>query len=1137
MNFTSSQREAILCRGGSVLVSAGAGSGKTRVLTERLMAYIDPQDGQTPPESIERFLVITFTRAAAGELRARIAAAITERLRSDPQNAHLRLQLLKCRSAHIGTIHSFCADLLRRNADALGISPAFRILEEERGERLRSQTLDRVMEKSYEDTDEDFLRLADSVGAGRDDRRLTDLVLKLHGEMQSHARPDLWAQEQIDELSRLPSSVADTGWGRELLQQAREETAFHLEQMCASLDDMLTDETVCRAYSDSFSETVRAMRRLQDALGQDWNAAAACFPIPFPRLGPVRKNAGEALTKELRTRRDACKKAMEKLGNVFGDDEAAVLGDLHRTATAMCALLRLALKLDQEFAAAKRRQDLMDFGDLEHFALRLLQNEDGTPTETAAALSEMSREGGNLFFVGDVKQAIYRFRLADPGIFTEKSRRFGEHENTRGERLIRLRENFRSHRAVLDAVNAVFSRCMTRKLGDIDYCGAEELIPGRTEDTPTEKPELLIIPYGESELGALESEAKQVAREIRRLMNSCRVPDGEGESRPLRYGDIAILLRTANTVGAEFRQALLGEGIPVAAGFGGDFYCSTEVTAVLSMLLLLDNPHQDIPLLSLLRTPCFGFDADRLSLIRALRPDADFYTALCASDDPETVRFLELFRRLRNEAPDCGAPALLERITEELDLYALCSAMPDAERRLAHLADLFSMAESFSRSGEYGLHRFVMYMKNMRDRDREPAGCARSGDAVSILSIHRSKGLEYPVVFCSGLGRSFNRQDLQSAVLIHPVLGLGPKCSDIERRLEYPTAARLAIAKTLKRESLSEEMRLLYVAMTRARERLILTAAVQSPDKLLENAERMLRFPVIPAQLLQDAQYPLPWVLPAAVEGRELSLRICKPEDFEQERSGDAAAAAAEADESLVRTTEENLAWVYPHAGAESLPSKITATELKARQEEDPDAVPLTHAAAGAGEDFLPPDLLGRRLSAAQRGTAMHVLLQQIDFRKTESVEAIRGEILRLTEQEFLSPEEARTLDPAAVCAFFRSPLGERILRADFCRREFRFSLLVPAGEVLPVSDGAPSPEDEKILLQGSVDCCFEEDGALVVVDYKTDRAEGEDEIRQRAAYYRIQLDTYARALERIFGLPVREKILYFLRSGRKVTL
>ena len=403
---------------------------------------------------------------------------------------------------------------------------------------------------------------------------------------------------------------------------------------------------------------------------------------------------------------------------------------------------------------------------------------------------------------------------------------------------------------------------MSERLGNLDYGPDDRLIPGLPPAENSSVPELLLVSREEAENTDMEAEASLVAGEILRLMNSCRVREGES-NRPLRFGDIAILLRSANKVGGVFRRVLLNREIPVSAGAGGDFYDSIEVSTVFSMLSVMDNPHRDIPLVTLLSSPAFGFDADKLSLIRASRPDADYYTALCASEDADAKIFLSRLRKLRKEAPDLNAVSLIDRVIEELDLYALVSAMPDGEQRLHRLSDLVAMAETFQNSGEFGLHRFVSWLRNMEQKDRDPETCSDGGDAVHVLSIHRSKGLEFPVVFVSGLGRSFNRQDTRDVVLIHPELGLGPKRTDPERKVEYPTAARRAIERRLTREMLSEEMRLLYVAMTRAKDRLYLTACIRKADEKLSRADQLRSYTKIPAQLLESSSNAVQWLLPA----------------------------------------------------------------------------------------------------------------------------------------------------------------------------------------------------------------------------------------------------------------------------------
>ena len=1145
MEFTKSQLEAIQCRGGSVLVSAGAGSGKTRVLTERLMEYMDPQHSDAEPENIDRFLVITFTRAAAGELRARIADAIAARLRENPANTHLRRQILLCRSAQIGTIHSFCASILREYAGSLGISPAFRILEEEKSERLRASALERVLERLYAEGAEDFLRLADRVGAGRDDTRLADLILKLHANMQSHARPEHWAEEQTAELLDAPDAVERTSWGRELLDDAAEEAAFWRGQMDEALLAMQAEEKVCRAYESSFSQTASAMEHLAQALGQGWDEGAACFPIPFPRISGIRNNPAPELAEELKATREGCKKAMEKLGAVFSAPSREILDELRNTAPEMGTLLSVVQALEDEFQRAKARTNSLDFSDLEHLAIRLLTGADGAPTEAAREISArfrevmvdeyqdvsrvqdeifraVSRDGNNLFFVGDLKQSIYRFRLADPEIFNEKSRSYAETE--RGERVIRLQENFRSRPEILNAVNAVFRRSMSARLGNLDYGPDDMLIPGVPQAEEGALPELLLLPREEAENTDLEEEAALTAREILRLMKDARVRDGERE-RPVRFGDIAILLRSANAVGSVFRRVLLSAGIPVSAGAGSDFYGSIEVSMVYAMLSVMDNPHRDIPLLSLLRSPAYGFSEEKLSLIRAARPETDYYSALCASEDEDAQAFVQQLRMLREEAPDLNPVTLIDRVVDALDLYALVAAMPDGEQRVQRLMDLSAMAETFRKTGEYGLHRFVTWLRNMEKKSRDPETCADSDNAVRILSIHRSKGLEFPVVFVCGVGRTFNRQDTRDAVLMHPELGLGPKYTDPERKIEYPTAARRAIERRITRDMLSEEMRLLYVAMTRARDRLFLTACVRKIDEQLEKASFLGGHEKIPAPLLASSTSMLQWLLPTALQGKELRYRICTP--GEEDPGTDASAETQEgvSDPELLRQLEENLNFVYPHQRAENLPSKLTATELK---EADPDAAPLMPR----HRDFPEPDLSREKLSATRLGTATHLVLQQINLSKTDSLSEIREEILRLEKQRFLTAEEAEAVDPEKIRAFFTSAVGQRIRSAETLWREFRFSLMTDVRALLPAEN-----EEEKVLLQGVVDCCFLENDALVVVDYKTDRVQTEDEIRQRAEHYRIQLETYAGALERIFERPVKEKILYFLRPAVSVTL
>ena len=1157
---TASQAQAIGARGSAVLVSAGAGSGKTRVLIERLLARLTDEN---EPVDLDRFLIITFTRAAAGELRGRILEALADALALDPGNRNLRRQSALCRRAQIGTIHSFCASLLREFSHLAGLSPDFRIADEDRAETMKAAALERTLERCYEKPEEHpgFLALADTVGAGRDDRRLAELVLGLHGRMQCHAWPEAWAAEQVALLRAPVSDAAETPWGREILDRAAESAAYWSGEMDRCIAAMRREERIAAAYEDSFAATADALRELTRCLALGWDAARACLPIPFPTLGKLIKSPDPALSDRVKERRSACRKAADSIAAALDGDSQKLLADMARSEPAMSALLDLVLLFDGEYAKDKQRAGLVDYADLEHKTAQLLTDRDGAPTELARRISRryteilvdeyqdvslvqdvifraVSQDGANLFLVGDVKQSIYRFRLADPEIFNEKYLRFADADKAApgAPRRVLLRENFRSRREILEGANAVFSLCMSRSLGDIDYDENAALIPGARYEGEGAKPALLLLRLPETaedeerpDKTALE--AQMTARAIRALMERGVTVTEQGQTRPLRWGDVAILLRSANTVGGIYRRALAREGVPVSSGQGGGYFQSVEVSTLLSLLAVLDNPHQDIPLIAVLRSPAFDFSADDLSRIRAADRDGDLYAALCAAaeTDARCRAFLAWLERRRREAPDLLAAELVWRLIEELDLLALCSAMSDGEQRRARLMAFVSLAERFEGSGYRGLHRFVLWLRRQAARGEEPALGADGGSAVQILSIHKSKGLEFPVVFLCDTGRRFNKSDVRDTVLVHPALGLGPKVTDLERRVEYPSLARCAIQRRLERETLSEEMRLLYVALTRAKERLYVTASLADPEKRMEKLRAALSVPMAP-EALAGASAPVDWLLSAALAdgGEHWRLRICEADDAAEEAVD--APAAVPADGAALRELARRLAFVYPHAAAEKLPSKVTATGLKGRAEPDADAVSLAPKRARA---FRMPDFSrkGKPATGAEKGTATHLVLQYMDFARTDSLEAVQSEIERLRALRFLSDREAAAVDAAAIAALFASPLGRRMRCAPALHREFRFSLLCDAAALYGEAAG------EELLLQGVVDCWLEEADGLVVIDYKTDRLRSRAEAKKRAALYRGQLRAYASALERITGKPVKECVLYFLAVGEAVSL
>ena len=1159
---TPSQKLAIEDRGGELLVSAAAGSGKTRVLTERLMRWITEGDA---PRSIDNFLIITFSTAAAAELRSRISEELSARAAADPGSKRLRRESALVRRAQIGTIHSFCSALLREYAGRAGIAPDFAIADEDRARELRRLSLETVLEAAYAEAEPGFIQLADTVGAGTDDRRLESLVLELHGKLQSHARPGDWAARQAELFETGAEDAADTPWGRELLESAADELLWWAGEFDELVRSLAGFEKMGKAYVPSFSETASSLRGAAKRAAEGWDALREALPIAFPRLGSLRGGGEDPeLAERAKARREACKKAAKRIEKGFTLPSEQLLRDMRATAPAMRALLKLVGDFDAEYTRRKRRRSLLDFADLEHLAARLLTEPDGSPTETAREVSRryaevmvdeyqdvslvqnmiiraVSDSGRRLFMVGDVKQSIYRFRLADPTIFLKKYESYADAPQPEGvPRRVFLRESFRSRGEVVDAVNAVFGCLMSKGLGEMEYDERARLRAGLEYPGVVPVPELVAVPLpgadeDEERPDKIEVEAAYVARMMRRLVETgAKISEG-GVLRPLGYGDIAVLLRSVNVSGPVWRRVLAREGVPVEAGQSGGFFEAPEVAVILSLLAIIDNPRQDVALISVLRSELFGFTNDELTEIRLMSGEGDFYAALSArAEVSEKARaFLDTLDRLRDFARDSELATLIWEIYESLGCMALCSAMRDGEGRRARLLRLFELARSFETTGWRGLRRFLDWLRSMRERGEEPAFPDEDGGgAVRIMSIHRSKGLEFPVVFIGDTARQFNRSDLRGSVLVHPELGLGPKFTDAARGIEYPTLARRAVANRLERELLSEELRLLYVAMTRARERLFITCTFADPQKTMDKLAPAAQ-EHIPAQALLPMRSMAEWLICAALGtgGRALTLSIGGDEEGVPRRVTPAAQPEPErtGEEAVPVDFDALLAWRYPHSGAETLPSKLTATELKSLAEPDAESAELLPRAA---RTFRRPDiaLAARRLTAAERGTATHLALRYLELGALTTPEAAREAVDRLAAAGKLSAREAAAVDAAGLCRFALSPLGRRIAAAPRVLREFPFALLCPAERFFPGAEG------EELLLQGVVDCCLIEPDGAVIVDYKTDRIAPEA-APERAKRYAAQLETYAWAVSRITGLAVKAKIVYFLQPGEAVEL
>ncbi|MGM9522373.1 MAG: helicase-exonuclease AddAB subunit AddA, partial [Oscillospiraceae bacterium] len=859
IKLTPEQAEATVNSGGQLLVSAAAGSGKTKVLVERLLKRVDAG------LDVDDFLIITYTNAAAAELRGKIMDAIYERLADEPENKRLRREAALCGKAQIETIHSFCSGVIRENAHILGIAPDFRIADENESLLLKQDVLSNMLDELYDSGGAEFFALADTMGAGRDDSALGSVILDTHTKLLSHPDPEKWVDKQIKML-RLDGAedAGKTVWGRVLMDKARDTAQFWEGRIGAVLSEAAANPDFEKAYGESLRVTLSGIERFKTALeAGTWDEAREASAVSFPRPKNI---SGFDDLKEVRTQ---CRKALEKTAELFYDSSEKCLGDMRLTAPAVSSLLKTVLLFENKYSAEKRRRGILDFSDQEHLALKLLvDGETGEPTRTAREISlrfaeimvdeyqdvneiqelifgAVSREGRNIFMVGDVKQSIYRFRLADPTIFLRKYLSFKDAqdaEDGEGRRII-LSRNFRSRAEILNAANFVFKNVMSVKFGDMDYTPREYLYPGASYPESSEPPvELYVIDAGseieeESQDDKTDVEARFAAGRIRELVGSAMVSDGVGGLRPADFGDIAILMRSPRSRLPKWIAALSEQGIPVAAETSSGFFGEMEVSIALSLMYIIDNPRQDIPLISVLRSPVYGFTSEELARIRLEDQEGDFYSALkkSAGKEEKSALFLKELEDFRRAAPDMTSDELLWHVCGKTGLFAIVSAMPGGEKRRANLMRLFEYARSFESAGYKGLFGFVTYMRRLQEQGETPQPDAGAGaeNAVTIMSIHKSKGLEFPIVILADTTRRFNTEDSKKPLLIHPELGVGPKRVDIARRIEYPTIARRAVRAGMLSEGLSEELRVLYVAMTRAKEKLIMLCSFTDAEREL----------------------------------------------------------------------------------------------------------------------------------------------------------------------------------------------------------------------------------------------------------------------------------------------------------------
>lgn len=1161
--LTYEQRQAVENRGGKLLVSAAAGSGKTKVLVDRLMGYIlDEKD----PANIDDFLIITYTKAAASELRGKIAAKLSELIAQNAPNKHLQQQMQRLYLAKISTVHGFCADILRQYAYRLDISADFRVADEGECLQLQIGALEQVLNDAYETAGEnpDFRCFVDSQGLGRDDRQIPEIILKVYNSARCHLNPDKWLDWCVGEVTDPLTDVGQTPWGQYLMADLRQYLVLQIDAMKLCIAAAATVEGMDKPAA-LFETTVLQLQNLHDS--STWDEIVNNRDIDFGRLTFPKNCTDLQLAEQMKAIRNACKAGLAKRLRGFTDDSAQIFADLTESSGAAKGLIGLVRDFTKSYDRSKKNRGILDFGDLEHKTLDLLLGKErNAATAVASEVGDRFREimvdeyqdsneiqdaifnvltqkRQNCFMVGDVKQSIYQFRLADPSIFVEKYNSYVPADSAKaGEgRKILLSHNFRSSGGVISAVNDVFSRCMSPAVGGLLY-GQDEMLQEGIPHIPLDETEVSLFGI-DVQKDTYAEEAAFVADKIAALLDGTHtVRDGDS-LRPIRPEDIVILLRSPGSVGGEFMHALQTRGIRCTAGDTADLLQAEEIATVRAILQIINNPLQDIPLVAVLTSPVFGYTAEDLAQLRSIDRHAGIYTLLSKAKDPKSIHFMETLNDLRMKARLSNVAQLLAAVYTETNLLSTFSAMPGGEIRLANLQCFFQIVSDYETTGPKELSRFLEYLDAADERGLGSAGTQQNRNAVTIMSIHRSKGLEFPVVFLCGLSRSFNQEGARTQVLSDKDLGLGLGCVDARLRVRYPTIAKRAISTKIIRESISEEMRVLYVAMTRARDRLVMTYAVKNLAGNLQDIA--MRLDMSSAELLaSEVDCPGAWVLQSALlrtEAGEFFALGGHPDCAQVQNTPWQISVASVSQEHATTTCEEHesenklseeilrklsagLHFVYAGQSATKIPSKLTATQLKGR-------VLDTEIAEGTQEkrtlDFRKPGSVAG-ISGKTYGNAIHAVMQYIRFTACGSVENIRQDIKRMVQEQLVAPEQAEMADCEKLVVFFNTPLGKKLQESRQVLREFKFSLLDGADKYYPDAAG------EQILLQGVVDCALIEDDGITVLDFKTDYVT-EDTVLTAAEKYRAQVLAYAAALERIYQMPVKCAKLYFFALNQFV--
>jgi len=1258
--WTDEQEEAINARGCNLLVAAAAGAGKTAVLVERIIRKITDE---TNPVDIDRMLIVTFTNAAAAEMRERIGEAISKEIDKNPGSENMRRQLSLLSRASIMTIHSFCKEVITKHIELTEIDPNFRIADETESVLMRIETMNEVINEQYEQESKDFLELLDWYGGNINDQKIQDMVMAVYNFIQSSPWPEQWLKDKIEAMNiNEGCDFAGTLWGRVILKSCRMELDSARSMLERAIGMLKTSEDLAQyipVYEEDLSNINRLLNTVADMeQGNETNTSwddlyDMIHGLTFSRLPRAGKNADREKQETVKKIRDSAKDVINKKikERLVTDKSDEITGAIKKAYPVMLCIERLVAEFTARYNGKKRAKGIIDFNDLEHLCLKILTREEDNrivPSHVAMEyreyfdeimvdeyqdsnmvqeiiirmISRYDSDKPNVFMVGDVKQSIYRFRQANPELFLDKYNTYGSDKGAKNRKIL-LYKNFRSRKEVINAVNFIFSTIMSADAGELDYTSEEALNPGaefkecdmenaevggyvefhlvQTEDTEHQSDADTGDSYvddavpgagDENEITEIidniQSEARLVAGKILELTGT----DSEGrayyifdkakkEYRKAEFRDIVILLRATKNWSDVFIDELAAKGIPAFADTGTGFFRTIEVQVVLSLLQVIDNPLQDIPLLAVLRSPVFSFTTGELAAIRIANKKSSIFDALktLAKKHPvdngtesdksaakKAAEFLEKLTLWREKARHMSTDQLIWYLYQETGYYNMVGAMPQGRQRQANLRILYDRARQFEETSYKGLFNFINFIDKLKSSKGDMGSAKILGEndnVVRIMSIHKSKGLEFPIVFLAACGKRFNLMDMNKEVLMHQEMGLGPDVVDLRLRLSRPSAAKVAVSEKIRMETLSEEMRILYVAMTRAREKLIITGSVNNIEKALSKwtelsygeGNRIESSSVLKCSSYADwigasllKHYPgllADHKTYAVVPDNDDNDDSCKwlirvwnkkdmlSEDF-SETDGESNLSGWLNDIEVqtghagyIEEINNRLNWEYPYIMMGRIPAKVTVTELKRKFEaelnDEIGRIPVQVPAL-----IRKPKFLEKRkgLTPAEKGTVLHFVMQHLDFSNPD----IKGQIEAMVKNDLLTEQQAETVKAEKINLFLKTELGKRMLSSNNVQREIPFNIEIPCHELF-LEMVESKYQNETILLQGVIDCYFEEADGLVLIDYKTDYVPfGESNtIIER---YRVQLEYYARTLALLTGKRVKEKYIYLFSTG-----